>query len=402
MDTDDVISYLIAFGTAVLLLWFLRRVAFRIDLLDQPGERKDHQGAVPLIGGLAMFLAFSFAALTLAAPIAHLRSFFMASALLVVVGVSDDLHELSSGARFLAQITAALLMSLHGGVVLHDLGAIGPQGGMAVLGDWSVPLTVFATVGVINALNMSDGIDGLAGSLSLMTALSLALIAWIGGDVGAVRILLLLAAVIVAFLLFNLRSGRRRALVFMGDAGSMFLGFVLAWFFIHLSQGGERLMTPATALWIFAVPLIDTVSQMLRRILKGRSPFSADRGHFHHILMLAGFSPRQTLGIILAVTAVTTLIGLGGLYGGVPEAVMFYGFLGLFALYFLTIMRAWKLRRFIRRSISRRKKVPDQRFEGDRRRPGAGSCKNRDDRRGAIPDRRVGVADRRMPRNSEE
>lgn len=394
MHSDDFISYLIAFGMAALLLWFLRRVAFRIDLLDQPDERKDHHGAVPLVGGLAMFLAFSFAALTLAAPIAHLRSFFMASALLVVVGVSDDLHELSSGARFLAQIAAALLMSLHGGVVLHDLGAIGREGGMAILGDWSIPLTVFATVGVINALNMSDGIDGLAGSLSLLTALSLALIAWIAGDVNAMRILLLLVAVIVAFLLFNLRlPGQGRALVFMGDAGSMFLGFVLAWFIIDFSQGEERLMTPATALWIFAVSLIDTVSQMLRRILKGRSPFSADRGHFHHILLLAGFTPKKVLGIIVGITVITSLIGLAGLYGGISEAVMFYGFLGLFALYFLAIMRAWRVRRFIRRLISRRKTAPDQRLDGERRQPephGDGP-----DRRGAIQDRRAGPSERR-------
>lgn len=340
MQSEDLYSLMTAFGVALLLLWLLRRVAFRVNLLDQPDERKTHQGAVPLVGGLAMFMAFSVTAFTLVMPIAHLHSLFIGAALLIVVGVLDDLHELSSGVRFFAQIAAALMMVLQGGVILHDLGAIGPQGGMAALGDWSILLTVFATVGVINALNMSDGIDGLAGSLTLMTALALGFIAWVGGDLSAVRILLLLVMVLIAFLLFNLRlPGQGRALVFMGDAGSMFLGFVLAWFVIDLSQGEARLMTPATALWIFAVPLIDTVTQMLRRILKGRSPFAADREHFHHILLQAGFSARQTLGVILLVAVCAALIGLGGLYMGVSEALMFYGFLGVFAVYFLVVVR---------------------------------------------------------------
>jgi len=399
MRSEDILSYLLAFGVAILLLRVLARVASHINLVDHPSERKDHQGAVPLIGGLAMFMAFSFAALTLAVPISHLRSFFAGAALLVLVGVLDDMRELSSTARFATQIIAALLMTQLGGVVLHNFGAIGWDGDWFELGGWSVPLSVFATVGVINALNMSDGIDGLAGSVSLLVVMALGFVAWVAGDFDSVRVLLLLATVIFAFLLFNTRIfGRKRALVFMGDAGSMFLGFVLAWFFIQLSQGENRAMTPVTALWFFAVPLIDTVSQMLRRILKGRSPFAPDREHFHHVLLLARYSPEQSLGIVIAVSVMTSLVGIGGLYLGVPEVVMFYGFLLLFAIYFLGMIWAWKVRRFLRRSISRRLGVPDRRSGNERRQAGAQSEWAGLERRTEAGDQRSELNDRRKPK----
>ena len=398
MRSEDILSYLLAFGVAVLLLRILARVASHINLVDHPNERKDHQGAIPLVGGLAMFMAFSFAALTLAVPISHLRSFFAGAALLVLVGVLDDMRELSSAARFATQIIAALLMTQLGGVVLQNFGAIGWGGNWFELGEWSITLSVFATVGVINALNMSDGIDGMAGSVSLLVVMALGFVAWVAGDFDSVRLLLLLATVIFAFLLFNARIfGRKRALVFMGDAGSMFLGFVLAWFFIQLSQGESRAMTPVTALWFFAVPLIDTVSQMLRRILKGRSPFAPDREHFHHVLLLARYSPEQSLGIVIAVSVITSLIGLGGLYLGVPEVVMFYGFLLLFATYFLGMIWAWEGRCFFHHSISRRLGVPDRRSGKERRQAGGDRWAGLE-RRAETGDQRSGVNNRRKPK----
>ena len=233
--------------------------------------------------------------------------------------------------------------------MLEDLGAIGFNAEIATLGMFSVPLTVFAAVGVINAVNMSDGIDGLAGCVSLVALISLALVAYWGGAFERLPLLGMLIAVIGAFLCFNLRLGR--ASVFMGDAGSMFLGFALAWFLIDFSQGDDRLLPPAVALWIFAVPLIDTVAMMLRRTLRGRSPFAADREHFHHVLLLAGFSPKITLVIILTVSAACAAAGMAAWYLGVPEAVLFYAFLILFALYFWLIMRAWKVKRFLSRSL---------------------------------------------------
>lgn len=372
------LSHVVAFFLTLHLLLVLSRLAPRIGLVDRPGGRKAHEGAVPLVGGLAMFVGFAFALLTLDEALTPMRPLLAGAALLVITGVLDDLHELSSLSRFVVQIAAALMMVYWGGVELHDLGYLVSGDSMVDLGIWSVPLTVFATVGVINALNMVDGVDGLAGSISGVTTLVLMLFAWLAGEGTMAAVLGLLLAVTLAFLVLNLRlPWQRRAKLFMGDAGSMFLGFALAWFLIDFSQGEQRLISPATALWLVGVPLIDTVTMMLRRLLRRRSPFAPDREHFHHILQLAGFSPASTLLIMLGVSLLMAGFGLWAHFAGVPEWVMFYLFLLLFAAYFWTIRRAWRVMRFLKRSIDRRaaarldrRKGASDDFQGVERRRG--------------------------------
>ena len=380
-------SCLAGFVITVLMLGLLRPVANRIELTDRPTKRKTHAGNVPLIGGLAMFCGFVFAALTLDTGLTPYRSFFAAGAIMVIVGVLDDMHELSSRARFGAQITAALLMVSWGGVVLTDFGSLRLDGTVFELHRLDVLVTVFCTVGVINALNMSDGADGLAGSLALVTLSGLALLAG-----GAQRqLLLLLCVVVIAFLLFNLRlPGRPRALVFMGDAGSMFLGFAITWFVIDMSQGEARAITPVTALWLLLVPLFDTVWLIFRRAGTGRWPTSPDAEHLHHVLQMTGLGVNQSVGCIFAVAAMAGLIGIGGLYLEVPERWMFYGFLTLFALYCATMVVAWQRKRFIVWPM-------DQRLAGEDRR--ALSARRISDRRQF--DERRRASDRRDARNDE-
>ena len=379
----------------VLLLRVLARAAVRLDLLDRPGGRKTHEGAVPLVGGLAMFLAFVFALLTLHEPLSSMRALVAGASLLVVVGVLDDMRELSSTVRFAVQIIAGCLMIFWGDVQLFDLGHL-VSGNKVSLGIWSVPLTVFAVVGVINALNMIDGVDGLAGSVSLVTVLGLMILALTGGATLASQVLLLLAVAIIGFLLFNLRlPWQQRARVFMGDAGSMFLGFVLGWFLVQQSQGDQAIISPAVALWLFGLPLIDTVTMMLRRLSKGRSPFAADREHFHHVLLLAGFSPSATLGIMVSAAAVMAGIGVLAQWAGVPEAVMFYGFLAVFAGYFYLILHSWRVMRFLRRSINRRRAAGGRRCGLDRRRAANPDYPGPERRHGV--ERRQVEGDRRRP-----
>jgi UDP-GlcNAc:undecaprenyl-phosphate GlcNAc-1-phosphate transferase len=301
-----------------------------------------------------MSLAFAFSALWLHTPISDYRLLFAGSLILLTVGVLDDLHELSARVRFAAQIAAGLVMTLGAGIVLEDLGYLVSPQHLVSLGILAVPLSVFATVGVINAVNMSDGIDGLAASLTLIAVCALGLIAWSGEHTGAVGVLVLLASVLVAFLTFNLRL-KGPALVFMGDAGSMFLGFVLAWLLIQFSQGEDRLLAPVTALWILALPLLDTVSMMLRRLLLGRSPFAADRQHCHHILIAAGFSPKRALAWMIALALIGASVGLAGHFLGIAEHWMFLGFLALFLMHFWIAMRAWRVKRFLRMPLLQHK-----------------------------------------------
>lgn len=336
-----------------------------IGLVDKPGERKIHDGHIPLIGGVAIFSGFVLTCLTLNMPLTPMRAFFAASFILVFVGVMDDFHELSTRARFSAQIIAASLMSMWGGVMLVDMGALTWDGTLFTLGVMALPITVFATVGVINALNMCDGMDGLSGSLVLVALTGLSVVAWQAGDGVNLRLLLLLACCVSAFLAFNIRVGKKHASVFMGDAGSMFLGFALAWFVISFSQGTERIMTPVTALWFLLVPLFDTVGSMSRRLIMKQSPFHADRKHFHHLLLAAGYSVNQTLGFVVGIAVSAMAFGLYSLSAGLNEMVLFMSFLGVFALYLGFMMRCWRQGRLFSRRLN--PYIQERRLQGDRR-----------------------------------
>jgi UDP-GlcNAc:undecaprenyl-phosphate GlcNAc-1-phosphate transferase len=346
MQFDYPASILAAFGLTAFLLLLLRPAAFHIGLVDHPDKRKKHGGAVPLIGGIAMFVGFCFSILTLDISIAWLRAFFAGSLILIITCVLDDLHELSTTARFLAQIIATTIMAVWGGVVLNDFGYLVSTAFVVELGWLAVPVTVFSAIGVINALNMLDGIDGLAGFIALVAVGGMAVISFSAGDMNTLLTLGLFAAVLVAFLIFNLRCNKENcSLAFMGDAGSMFLGFVLSWFLISLSQGDERAMAPVTALWFFGVPLVETITMMIKRIRHGRSPFSADREHLHHMLEIAGFSDRVTLLIIVCASVLFAAAGLLGHFLQISEPVMFYSFLAMFGFYLIFIKLGWRVLR---------------------------------------------------------
>ena len=373
-------SYGLALFVCCGLLHFLRPAAVGIGLVDEPGARKSHRGSVPLIGGVAMFCGFALAALTLDMGLTAYRSFFAASAVLVAVGILDDMHELSSRARFGAQILAAVLMAYWGGVVLHDLGALGDGGDVFALASWEIVFTIFATVGVINALNMSDGVDGLAGGLSLIALLGMAYAADSAFLASDRTLLLLLAVVVAGFLLFNMRlPWQHRARVFMGDAGSMFLGFAITWFFISLSQGEERAMAPVAALWLLMVPLFDTVWLILWRFSQGRSPTSSDVGHLHHVLQMTGMGAATSVWVMLAIAGAGAGLGLIALDSGVAQSTMFYLFLGLFAAYCVFMALSWRRRKLLWWPMERRLIGVAERREGDAR--------SNDERR-RIPERR--------------
>ncbi len=332
-------NLLIAFLVTCLLVYLLKKIAPRLDLVDAPRGHKNHQGSIPVVGGIAIFGGF-----LVWQQIYHFNFtvFLVCAAILIVAGVWDDRKSLSVRVRMVVQVAAASIMAIWGGVVLYDLGEMF-SGNTVMLGMWAVPFTIFTVVGGINAVNMSDGIDGLAGSLTLVTLSMLMLLAWYAGMDGELAVLLALAGAVMAFLVFNLRAPwRGRAGIFMGDAGSMFLGFALVWHMVLLSQGEHRAMLPVTALWLFALPLFDTVSIMVRRTLKGKSPFSPDREHFHHSLQAKGFTAGQSVVVTTLLAMVLALVGVIGYLMIVPEWIMFYGFLGLFVVYLLVMEYAWR------------------------------------------------------------
>jgi UDP-GlcNAc:undecaprenyl-phosphate GlcNAc-1-phosphate transferase len=341
----DSLSTLVSFGITGASGLALIPLASALHWVDRPRAHKTHKDPTPLVGGLAIYLGIVIAAAFLPEPFAQALPFLLGSTLLLVIGAIDDRVGLAPATRFAVQIWAALIMTLWGGVVLRDLGPL--FGGSDVeLGILAVPFTLFAAIGVINAVNMIDGLDGLAGGLVLIALLVLSHAVFASGGNGEGHLLLTVAGAVLAFLLFNFRLPRRkRAIMFMGDGGSLFLGYALAWALISLSQAPHEAIAPVTALWIVAIPLCDTVGAMLRRMLKGQSPFEADRQHVHHVLLAAGFSVPSAVGIMLALAVGLAGIGYGAQIAGAPDWVMFGLFLGLFGGYFWALRRAWRVMR---------------------------------------------------------
>lgn len=325
------------------LIW----VAHNYGLLDHPDERKQHDVAIPLVGGLAMFFAIAISATWFLSDTNIFWGLMVGLSVIVAVGFLDDRFELSVRVRFLGQAIAALIMAVYASAQLTSLGDLLGFGTVAV-GAFALPFTVFAMVGVANALNLSDGMDGLAGGLALISAAFVAVAAYVAGRENTLIALLILGGALIGFLAFNMRfPWQRRARVFMGDSGSLMLGFILAWAVIRVTHAEKNPLPPAAALWFFAIPLWDTVSLMARRMLKGKSPFHPGRDHLHHILLRVGYRDCQVVRFIHLVAVACGLVGFLGWRWGVPDAVMFYGFLGVFGLYFYGVKHAWKLMRLI-------------------------------------------------------
>lgn len=333
---------LVALATVAVLIPLLRPVAVRIGLTDHPGGRKQHALPTPMHGGLCILLAMVLNA----AIFNDLRStamvaFYLGGGLLLLVGVLDDRFDLNWKLRIGAQALAAIIMMYIGGVSVQQLADVVGVHSFPI-GILSLPVTVFVVVGMINALNMSDGVDGLAGGQALVSILLFACFALYAGNVLTAERLLTTAGAIVGFLIWNMRwPGQPRARVFLGDAGSTVLGFMIAWTSIRLSQNPMHPVSPVLGPWTIAIPLVDCCVLILRRLRQGRSPFAADRDHLHHLLLDAGYSPRTvTLGL-MAVSSVLGLSAAVALKLGIYRPLLVLLFFGLIALhYHLTADRA--------------------------------------------------------------
>jgi len=391
---------ILAFCLTTGLILGLRPVARRLGLVDIPNERKVHEGEVPLVGGIAIFVAVVCAHIFSPGfmPDSVLRdtylAFYSGAALLVTVGMIDDYRELRPSTRIVVQIFVVLIMIYGGGLIVDEIGVTPISGQTLTLGLAAVPFTMVASIGVINAVNMSDGLDGLAGSLSLVTFLGFLAATLILGHGEQLELLVLLITAITAFLFFNITvPGKRRALIFLGDAGSMLLGFAAVWFAIALSQGPDRAIRPSSTLWFLMVPIFDAVCMMGRRIARRRPMLSADKEHLHHIFLLAGFTVNETVLTMVSLAVLGVLVGFAGTYYEISDWVLIGAYVICGLLYYSMIMHAWSVMRFLRRSICRRRSIGDRRAYRDRRRKGStrysgAERRSGDDRRNLRTERR--------------
>ncbi|MDE2136634.1 MAG: undecaprenyl/decaprenyl-phosphate alpha-N-acetylglucosaminyl 1-phosphate transferase [Gammaproteobacteria bacterium] len=306
-----VLEAVASFFVCALAILALRPLAKAVDLIDRPGGRKSHHGEVPVVGGLAMFIGVVLGIGLGRLPGTVGGAYLAACAIVVAVGLVDDRFNLSPWTRLPGQIAATLVLIAGAGVAVTSLGNPFALGPITLAGYASVGFTVLVMTAAINAFNMLDGLDGLAGSVSLVSLLGIGYLSWTAGLPVALSVSLVLVGAICAFLMFNSPIRLNRGVrCFMGDAGSTLLGLSIAWLCVEISQNPRTHVSAVTTLWLVAVPLYELLWSTARRIVRGVSPFQADRDHFHHLLLKAGFGVRGASLALVAVSAILSCIGL--------------------------------------------------------------------------------------------
>lgn len=332
-------AFILAMFISMLLIPPLMRSAERFAFVDMPSERKVHERPIPRIGGLAMVAGALAPVVLWLEPVAYFDGYLWGVGAILAFGLWDDRRNLHYGLKFAGQLIAVLFVVFHGGLLIRYV----PLMGIEPIPYWpAVALTIFALLGVTNAINLADGLDGLAGGITLLSLGMLALLAYLSADLQLVLVAMAVMGGIVGFLRFNTHPAQ----VFMGDAGSQFLGFSAGVLVIVLTQKTNPVLSPSMALLLLGLPLLDTLIVMTQRLMNRRSPFKPDRRHIHHRLMDLGLDHYEVVVVIYALQA--SLVSLGFVmryHSDWLNLALFAGFLVAIAgLTTLSNRRGWRLR----------------------------------------------------------
>lgn len=295
------LSFIMALAITTACTPLLLRWALRVGLTDQPGHRKVHTSAVPRVGGIAMAAGILIPCLLLVHLSAPVIGLLAGLAVLVAFGVWDDRVDLDYRIKFLGQILAVLLCMSIGGVRIETLTLDAPVELPRML-SWG--LTFVFLVGVTNALNLADGLDGLAGGLAFLSLCAIALLGVMTGNPMVTTVALIECGAILGFLRFNTHPAR----IFMGDGGSQMLGFSVSVLAIVVTQGETSALSDTLPLLILGLPIVDTLNVLVRRVIAGRSPFVGDRSHLHHHLLELGFTHHEAVALIYCIQVVLFLL----------------------------------------------------------------------------------------------
>jgi UDP-GlcNAc:undecaprenyl-phosphate/decaprenyl-phosphate GlcNAc-1-phosphate transferase len=287
-------SFIVALSITTACVPVLARWAPRLGLTDLPGQRKVHLTAIPRVGGIAMAAGILVPILLLPQPSAQIVGFLCGLLVLLVFGVWDDRVNLDWRLKFLGQFVAVALCIGLGGVRIESLTFDAP---IELPHLASLALTFAFLVGVTNAVNLADGLDGLAGGLALLCLCAIAVLAASSGNWPVTTVALVEAGAILGFLRFNTHPAR----VFMGDGGSQMLGYSIGVLSILVTQGASSSLSASLPLLLLGLPILDTVTVMLRRVRTGQSPFVGDRQHLHHRLLQFGFAHREAVAVIYCI-----------------------------------------------------------------------------------------------------
>jgi len=312
----------------------VRSLAFRVGAVDVPKDnRRMHKHPIPRMGGLAIFFGFILSVLMFSKLDDQLRSMLLGAVIIVILGIFDDIYALSAKLKFVVQILAALI-AVFGGHRIDFLSNINIFSSEPFweLGWLSVPISVIWIVGITNAVNLIDGLDGLACGVSTISSMTLLVIALIVAEPDVAILTAALAGACLGFLPYNLNPAK----IFMGDTGSTFLGFILATVSIQGLFKFYTIISFAVPFLMLGLPIFDTAFAILRRVARGQSPMSPDRGHIHHRLIDMGFSQKQAVATLYIVSAILGLSAVVLTTSGTAKAMLF-----LMALCVAGMVAAW-------------------------------------------------------------
>jgi UDP-GlcNAc:undecaprenyl-phosphate GlcNAc-1-phosphate transferase len=338
------------FIITVVLILILRPLANKFNLVDKPDERKTHDGHIPLIGGIAIYLGTAITMQIFGLVDEQTKIVLLSGAFIVFIGMLDDKYDLPVRFRILGQLLVAALLCSGLGAYIENLGDLFTFGDVE-LGVLGIPFTYIAVIAAINAYNMIDGIDGLLGGMSVISFIGLAYLFNIAGNETFTINSLIIIGAILAYLIFNMMNQKyHKYKVFMGDAGSMLIGLYVIWMLIIGTQNtvyGHESFSAVLALFSVGLPLIDMAAIIVRRKRKGQSPFKPDRDHMHHILMRSGFTTKQSLLILLFLSSLLFIVGFF-------INTHFNSFIGLlffvitYISYQYVIQHAWRFSKFLK------------------------------------------------------
>lgn len=339
--------FVTALFMSLIMVPAIRKWALDTGAIDFPGERRVHNRAVARAGGVAIFIPFLFSVLVYFEMNREVRGILAGSLIIFFTGLIDDLYELTPKQKFVGQIAGCLVAILVGHLYLTHLGNLFGLGGI-VLPVWAgAALALFALVGVINALNLIDGLDGLAGGISVISLLAFF---WLGFQDKNFTVLALSAGMlggVVGFLKYNIFPAK----IFMGDTGSLVVGFVLGCMSIAMTQGGDTTVKAVVPLIILSVPITDTLVVVLSRSLKGRNPLAPDRTHLHHKIMNLGLGHSVTVLLIYSLTLFTAAVAL--ILRAEKDYYLFGGLLTGTLLLHLLLYSLSKRKKYLQRVFNR-------------------------------------------------
>lgn len=296
-----VVAFLIAFAATPVVIG----LAKKIKAIDIPkDERRVHKKPIPLMGGLAIFYGFLISVLCFCVIDTKVMGILLGALVIIITGIIDDKYDMPAKLKLMLQIVAAAVVVVFGVDISYFQNPF--SGGYITL-DWlSIPITIIWIVGVTNAVNLTDGLDGLAAGISTIASMSLLILIMFTDNVNLAIMTAALVGAGFGFLPYNFNPAK----IFMGDTGSMFLGYMLACISVQGLMKTYTVISFAVPILVLGLPIFDTVFAIVRRVVTGRSIMSPDRGHLHHRLLDMGFSQRQTVAILYTLTAILCLTAL--------------------------------------------------------------------------------------------